>query len=50
MESARDADCTQGLCWELCSGMFMLFVDYVEIVRTDVEKLINYNVIHGIKK
>ena len=39
----------QGLHWKLCSHMFMLFINYMEMVRADVEKLINDNVIRGIK-
>lgn len=49
MGSARDADCTQGLRWNLCSHMFMQFINYMEMERADVEKLINDNVIRGIK-
>lgn len=39
-----------GLCWKLCSYMFIMFINYIEMVRTDVEKLVNDKVIHGIQK
>lgn len=34
----------------LCSCMFIMFINYIEMVRTDVEKLVNDKVIHGIQK
>lgn len=34
----------------LCSYMSIMFINYIEMVRTDVEKLVNDKVIHGIQK